>query len=205
MFQSGREMEARQALWDLFALGHLAQETRDVLADGIKSRDIPLPADKKSQLSNTLDHLGHVREGFVLCLRTSSVTSLAELRGLVDQVLLDWSWLEESQLSLIPPDEVEVPRLQVLAFAHSYVTLALLPKLPPSQVTFPQERRTYADIPIPRTPGEVLSRIEELETVVWEAVLEPLGNIASDPLRRTYGFFETSAWLISTHMRRFFT
>lgn len=116
----------------------------------------------------------------------------------------------------------------LLAFAHTYVTLGFLPRLRPYQVavrlsprpetspssvealgpkahgeSFPQGRPTYADIPMPRTPGEVLSRIEELERVVWDAGLRPTGELEPDPLTRTYGFFEAGAWLAARHLSLF--
>jgi hypothetical protein len=69
-------------------------------------------------------------------------------------------------------------------------------------VTYPKSSRTYADIPVPHTPGEVLARIEELEQVIWEAGERPIAAVEPDPLRRTYGFFETSAWLVSQHLHK---
>jgi len=57
---------------------------------------------------------------------------------------------------------------------------------------------TYADIPSPTTPGAMLSRIDELEQMTWQLMrgdLQGLLNRRYGALRRTYGFFEASAYL----------
>lgn len=189
-------------VWRLFvALGEVAQEARLALARGLLHSDEPLtPADQK-RLSLALEHLSDVHEGFALTLRTTAVRSPSELRDLVRHILIDWSWLSELGLSW-QGGQTEVPAGQVLAFAHATIALGILPRLPPELVTYPKPGRTYADIPVPHTPGEVLARIEELEQVVWEAGERPIAAVEPDPLRRTYGFFETSAWLVSQHLHK---
>ncbi len=42
-----------------------------------------------------------------------------------------------------------------------------------------------------------------MEAVVSEAEIEPLDHIDRNRLRRTYGFFETSAWLVAYHAAKF--
>jgi hypothetical protein len=37
---------------------------------------------------------------------------------------------------------------------------------------------------------------------VWKAGERPIAAVEREPLRRTYGFFETSAWLVSQHVRK---
>lgn len=189
-------------VWRLFvALGEVAQEARLALARGLLQSDQPLsPADQR-RLSLALEHLSDVHEGFALTLRTTAVRSPSELRDLVRRILIDWSWLAELGLSW-QGGQIELPVSQVLAFAHATVALGILPHLPPELITYPKAKRSYADIPVPHTPGEVLARIEELEQVVWEAAERPVGAVKPDPLRRTYGFFETSAWLVSQHLHR---
>jgi len=194
-------LDVQPALRVFIALGEIAEEARWALAKGLRQRDQPLPPAEQKRLSLALGHLSDVREGFTLTLRASAVSSLSELRDLVRHVLIDWSWLSELGLSW-QGGPVEVPTSQVIAFAHATTALGVLPHLPPQLVTFPSSGRTYADIPVPHTPGELLARIEELEQVVWEAGERPASDVEADALRRTYGFFEASAWLVSDHLRR---
>jgi hypothetical protein len=197
------DLDIQQVLEEFFALSNIARETKRILAKGLSQRDIPLPSPEQEYLSITLNHLGEAREGFALCLRTASVADPGELRYLVRRILVDWSWLEELGLALKTGGEIQLLGSQLLAFAHSYVTLGLLPHLPSYQVTFPHGQSSYADIPVPHTPGEVLSRIEELEQVIGEASVRPIGDLEPDPLRRTYGFFEAGAWLAAHHLSLF--
>ena len=196
-------MNFQEILEEFFALGNIARETKRILADGLQRRDTLLPSSERDYLSTTLAHLGHAREGFVLTLRAAIVIDWEEMRSLLDRVMWDWSWLEELGWVEAKGEEIQLPGPQLLAFAHAYVTLGLLPRLPPTEVTYPQDRPTYADIPVPRTPGQVMERLEELEQVVSEVELWPVEDLEPDPLRRTYGFFETGAWLIDDHLRRF--
>ncbi|OUC08400.1 hypothetical protein RY27_09225 [Litorilinea aerophila] len=89
------------------------------------------------------------------------------------------------------------------------VAMGYLPRLPAQQITFPHsysDPPTYADIPVPSTPGEMLWRIEELEQMLWRlmsADMQELVQRQYGPLRRTYGFFEASAWLSQQEAERF--
>ncbi|MCB0062368.1 MAG: hypothetical protein KDE19_09640, partial [Caldilineaceae bacterium] len=80
---------------------------------------------------------------------------------------------------------------------------------PSEMITFPHsysDPATYHDIPTPDTPGEMLSRIEELEETVWRLMtvdLQQLLNQRYGALRRTYGFFEASAHLARKETQRF--
>ncbi|HID63560.1 MAG TPA: hypothetical protein EYP49_12600 [Anaerolineae bacterium] len=197
------DLDIRQVLEEFFALGNIAHETKRILARGLRHKDVPLPSSDQEYLSAILTHLGDAREGFALCLRTTSVSNPEELRYLVHRILFDWSWLESLGLADKTGGEIEPVGPQLLVFAHTYVTLGFLPHLPPYQVTYPQGRPTYADIPVPHTPGEVLLRIEELEQVVSEASILPMGELEPDSLRRTYGFFEAGALLAAHHLSLF--
>lgn len=192
-----------ERLIDFFAMGNIALETKEVLGKYIRRKNEPLPSDQQAPLTLTLHHIEHMREGFKITLRTSAFHSLSELHDLIRDTLPDWSWLREYEIELLPDTEIHYPRQQTLAFAHSYVTLAVLPRLPAQAITYPGEPHSYADIPVPRTPGEILARIDELERVLWEAIALPERQAAPGPLRRTYGFFETSAWLVFHHLDRF--
>jgi hypothetical protein len=191
---------------ELFAaLGRVVVQTRRVLAWAIAHDEQRLPPGEQDYLDGTLTHLSQVREGFVVTLRTEKVHSDSELYDLVQHILVDWSWLEELGLSWQRGEQrLEVPTAQVLAFAHASVALGYLPQLPPQQITFPHTQATasYADIPVPHSPGEWLERIEELESVIEQIGARPPARMARDKLRRTYGYFEASAWLVSQHQAR---
>lgn len=196
-------MDTSEPLVAFFAMGNIAQQTKKLLAEYVRRRDQPLSLDRQQSLTLTLHHIEHVREGFKITLRTTSVRDLSELRDLIRETLMSWEWLEEIGIELQPDDEIHYPMEQTLAFAHSYVTLGVLPRLPDWVVTYPGDRATYADIPVPRTPGEILARIDELEKVLSQATARPKREADPEPLRRTYGFFETSAWLVSHHLGLF--
>lgn len=195
-------------LWDLRAglqalqsLGHLAEQTRTALARRIQKE--PLPEKAQETLHHALDHLSEVREGLILTLRTSAVPSLAELRALVERVMVDWSAWEAAGFRFMPAFELARPGDQIFFFHHAYIAMGILPRLPNYAVTFPHQRRpSYADIPVPGTPGEMLDRIEEMEHVVWVAENADLEAAPPDSLRRTYAFFEASAWLAATELAR---
>ncbi len=197
-------MEIFESLIEFLELGDVARELRNSLAFRLVAPEADLPERAHAAFGHALSHLGLVREGFAVTLRASDVTRAGELRDMVKAILLEWRRAEELfGIQIMPADEVESPRAQLMAFAHSYVTFATIPQLPPDEVTFPQQRRTYADIRAPRTPGEVLERIEEMEEVVSEVENYPLQRVDRHRLRRTYGFFETSAWLVAYHSARF--
>ncbi|GAP61930.1 hypothetical protein ARMA_0353 [Ardenticatena maritima] len=193
-------MESGNLLNAYYELGRVAEEIVHTLGELITRGH--LSAERKRWLSEALEQLAEAREGFIVTLRTSSVEDLLELEGLVRHVLFEWNWLaDEMGMDILPEHIIHLPRRQLLTFAHSYLTLALMPRLPSDQVTFPRPR-TYADIPSPRRPGEVLARLEEVEETL--ARLHIARNRPEHGrLRRTYGFFETSAWLVRDHRRMF--
>jgi hypothetical protein len=185
-------------------LGEVADVARTLLAQALARGGDRV--DDQDKLDTTLRHLGDVREGFLITVRTSSFRSRSELRDLVRAILVDWRWLEPLGLKRThPAAPLEKPVVQVIAFAHAAVTLGAMRHLPSEHVTFPHPRKTYADIPPPRSPGEVLERIEEMETVIARSAIKPLHRFGREPVRRTYGYFETGAWLIEQHARRFGT
>jgi hypothetical protein len=196
-------MDTNEPLITFYAMGNVAQRTKELLGEYMRRRDTPLSSDRQKYLTLTLHHIDNVREGFKITLRTTEVRDLSELRELIQQTLMTWDWLEAFNLELEPDTEIYYPLEQTLAFAHSYVTLGVLPRLPAWAVTYPETPPTYADIPVPHTPGEVLARIDELEMVLSEATAKPRREADPEPLRRTYGFFETSAWLVSRHLGLF--
>lgn len=165
---------------------------------GAQDRD-----EAESVLSAALEHLAEVREGFQLQFRAAEINNLPEMSYLLERALVDWRWLEQLGWELEKTAGIELPRGQLMAFAHAHVALAALPRLPRHRVTFPQRRRTYADIPVP-TPGlQVLLRLEELDAVIYRVLGKARDRVEREPLRRTYGFFESTAWLVSDHHKKF--
>lgn len=184
----------------------------------------------KMVLRQASDYLQKVREGFILSVRTGQVGHQTELRYLLERVISDWSQLSQElgltdtlapqgETSAPPSDlssdhdplssEIERVRHQLLAFGMAVIALGHLPRLPSKQVTFPHSYGnppTYSDIPVPSTPGEMLWRIEELEVMVRRLMSDDLNGLVQrryGSLRRTYGFFEASAWLSHKESSRF--
>jgi len=113
------------------------------------------------------------------------------------------------ELTSADTDAVERIRHQLLAYSMAAVAIGHLPRLPSRHITFPHsygDPPTYADIAAPDTPGEMLWRIEELEEMIWQIMVHDLHELAKHkygPLRRTYGYFEASAWLARKEAERF--
>jgi hypothetical protein len=221
MFKFASIGELAETTTQLFAL-NLQYKT------SLGGRRNPQPAtglDKVEQmiLNQVRDYLSDVREGFVLSVRTTQVTKRSEIKFLLDRVLMDWSQLsrelglgeEDENPSGTKPDQRAEPpalervRQQLLAFGMAAVAFGQLPHLPAEQITFPYsygEPPSYADIPAPDTPGETLVRIEELEQMVWQIMASHPQELLTrryGALRRTYGFFETSACIAREDMQRF--
>jgi hypothetical protein len=221
-------MHARtNEVYDFVAIGELADTTKQFihlnLAYNIRRQDrAGLEHVERMVLQQARDYLSRVREGFVLSVRTADITSTDELSYLLERVLLDWDRLSgelglqtdapvESQPSveLSAQKRIEHVRDQLLAFGMAAVALGMLPHLPAAEITFPRSYRkppTYADIPVPSTPAEMLHRIEELEKMIWQIAFHDLIDLAErryNSLRRTYGFFESSAWLAQRESQRF--
>lgn len=186
----------------LRALARVVRTTRQTLATVIQEQRQAGQqlSYRPGQLADTLQHLEEVREGFILSQRTSSHISTAELRALVQHVLLDWNWLNTLNLVFSPADEIESPQQQLLYYNHALVALGALPHLPASAVTFPQRQPTYADLTAPCLPAESLARIEEIEQIIYQAEAMPTKALAYDPFRRTYAFFESSTWLVNNYL-----
>ena len=170
-----------------------------------------LPAGGAAFLAEaTLPHVEAIEAGFRGWLR-ADMAGLDELRFLV---------LRLAEARVGPPDtpaEAEAARVEathdrvrqaelasrvtpadafpLVALAHARLVFAFLPRLPATEVRFPAGRPTYADIPTPRGPAELVERIEELERELWRiASGRPVRRV--DPaVRRTYGFFDAAEQL----------
>jgi hypothetical protein len=186
----------------LRALADVITSTHDALGHVVHDPTQRLSTQQQYLLSDTLEHIGDVREGFVLSQRSSPRTETSELRRLVQHVLLDWGWLETLGLSTMAGGQVELVEVQLIAYRHALMALGLLPHLPAQVVTFPQPLPTYSDVPVPAMPSQTLERIEEIERVLYQAGLVSLDELDFDAVRRTYAFFEASAWLVSHYLPR---
>lgn len=187
-------------------MGQIAERTRYLLLRHNKTES--LSGRQRDQLMSTLQHLGEVREGFQLSLRNSSdVYAFSELHDIVHHTLqmIDWSFLEGLGLQLQPISEVERLDNQLTAFAHATVALAMLPMLPPSEVSHPTSSH-YRDLCKPQRPGEWLERIEELESAMTRLQSNSYSDsdlLPPQTLRRTHAYFDASAWLVRSHLRTF--
>jgi hypothetical protein len=181
-------------------LARIANFTRQTLAAKLQERKSWPGPQPSGQLFPALEHLGEVREGFILSQRTSPSVSPSELRELVRRILLDWDWVEAMNMSLAPGQQVDLVDQQLVAYNHALVALAVLPHLPPEAVTFPQRRPTYRDLAPPVLPGDLLTRIEELEQMIYQAEFKPVTSLDYGPFRRTYAFFEASSWLVNNYL-----
>lgn len=224
-------MNEASGVYKFASVGELAETVTQLLALGLQygtelgrtpSRRTKSGLEKIEQLilQQARDYLAEVREGFVLSVRTAQLDQKAELRFLLERVLVDWGafsrelGIDVAQEPNTAPDDTATVQLdlvgqQLLAFGMAAVALGQLPKLPAEKVTFPysyNDPPTYCDIPTPSTPGAMLSRIEELEQMVWQLMsgdVQHLLNRRYGALRRTYGFFEVSAHLARREMDRF--
>jgi hypothetical protein len=183
-------------------MGDVAERTRTLLVQRARVR--PLTTRQRSQLDATLRHLAAVREGFQLSLRTGDGVSHDEIVAVVRYTLdvIDWSFLTELGLRLGQDRHVYRLGNQLLAFAHATVALGVLPHLPASEITHPTSAH-YRDLHTPRSPGEWLERIEELETVLIRIQSDHWNWPTDSSLRRTHAYFDATAWLIRSHLERF--
>ncbi|RME81024.1 MAG: hypothetical protein D6775_14710 [Caldilineae bacterium] len=210
-------------IWDFVAIGEAADTTKQIIAmnlrragRGERSSSRGTEEVERVVLEQARKYLSNVREGFVLSVRTGQVVDKQELSYLLDRVLLDWDAFYrslglEAEVQEESGYQREVARVkgQLLAFGTAVVALGALPRLPAEEITFPHsygKPPTYADIPVPVTPGEILSRIEEIEQMLWQFALHRWDELLRrqyGPLRRTYGFFESSALLVRRESERF--
>jgi hypothetical protein len=187
--------DTRQVLRQLTIVALTANRA---LYDGLQSPNSEPSQERRATLNRILQDLKPMREGFMLTLRTSDVKIASELRDLISY-LMDWNWLGELGLRWNTDEPLERLGGQVVLYQHAIIALGMLPRLPANAVTYPHGQ--YTDIPVPSTPGEMLDRIEELEKTIWAASSEPVNALSRDAVRRTYGFFDATTWLIATYLK----
>lgn len=157
-----------------------------------------------------LAHVDAVLDGLMLLARAGSFTA-EELRTLVRRAGIverprpgsaeaRAAELEEAAERLaVERSAGERPGLRavdgqaMLAAGHARVAFSIIPRLPPEAVAWPQTHRSYADIPVPRTEGELLVRAEELARVLWRVAAGD--DRRDEAMRRTLAFYEAGARL----------
>ncbi len=189
--------EARQTLR---AMTVIALEAHRTFTDALdQPARYPSP-EQSATRERILAALVKIREGFMLALHTSDVGD--DMRRLI-QDIVDWTWLNELGLRGYADEPLEKLDGQVIVYQHALIALGVLPRLPITAITFPHRsfNGSYRDITPPSTPGAVLDRIEELEKTVWRMMSEPLNALPGASVRRTYGFFEATTWLVAHQLR----
>ncbi|HSL98458.1 MAG TPA: hypothetical protein VK831_07795 [Candidatus Deferrimicrobiaceae bacterium] len=150
--------------------------------------------------SETLQHVDAVLDGLVALARARQF-SVEELRVLVRRAGIVVPPAPGSVAARAADAAADRKRgvlrpvdgRTLLAAGHARVALSLIPRLPPEAIAWPRAHRTYADIPVPRTEGELLERAEELLRVVWRVAAGD--GRRDEPLRRTLAFYEAGARL----------
>jgi hypothetical protein len=147
-----------------------------------------------------LSHAETVLEGLVMRARTGQF-SAEELRVLVRRAGIVAparpgsadAIAAEREATYEQPGLRSVDGRSMLAAGHARVVFSIIPSLPPEAVSWPWHHRSYADIPVPHSEGELLRRAEELARVVWRVAA---GDERRDePLRRTLAFYEAGSRL----------
>ncbi|MCB0227297.1 MAG: hypothetical protein KDI02_26610, partial [Anaerolineae bacterium] len=83
----------RKALRDM---SRVVTFTRKTLAKMVREEErlgMYSSESQPGQLFEALEHLGEVREGFILSQRTTPQTALSDIRELVRHILIDWQWV----------------------------------------------------------------------------------------------------------------
>jgi hypothetical protein len=147
-----------------------------------------------------LSHVESVIEGLILLARTGQFSG-EELRSLVHRAGIIAPARAGSADARAAEEEArhDRPGLRavdgrtLLAVGHARVVFSVIPSLPPEAVSWPRSHRSYADIPVPHSEGELMLRAEELARVVWRVAA---GDERRDePLRRTLAFYEAGSRL----------
>ena len=199
----------RSGFHEFDRLRNLVGSTRFVLDRVLDAGE--LPAGGAAFLAEaTLPHVEAIEAGFHGWVR-SDMAGLDELRYLV---------LRLAEARIGPPAtaaEAEAARVEaerertrqaelgsrvepadafsLVALAHARLVFAFLPRLPAAEVRYPTGRPTYADIPTPRGPAELVDRIEELERELWRIATGRPIRLVDPAVRRTYGFFDAAEQL----------
>jgi hypothetical protein len=189
-------------------LSDLFGRTRLLLDAVWTERDLP-SGGSELLATEALPHVEEIEAGFRAWLR-AGMADLAELRWLVRQAGIVVSTprdAAEERAALEEQRNAGAPRgrrvidddvaARLFALAHARLVFAFLPRTAPDDVRFPGGRRSYADIPVPRSPGELALRIEEIERELWRTATGRTPHGDDGAYRRTYGFFDAAERLSS--------
>ncbi len=138
----------------------------------------------------------------------SDMADLAELRYLVDRIAeartdppadpaeaeaaRSETERERQRVVELGPRLTPIDGRSLAALDHARIVFAFLPSVPESEVRFPGRRPSYADIPSPRGPAELVDRIEELERELWRMATGVPVRPVDPAVRRTYAFFDAA-------------
>lgn len=198
---------------DFDRLGVVFGRTLALLQAVMVTGDLP---DGASEVlaTETLPHIEDVEAGFRVRLRATE-TNLEDLRTLVLQSglgLPEPRDTAEARAALIEAMQARAgaggertlaasPSRGLAALEHARLVFALMPSTPSPAVRYPAGRRTYADIPAPRSAVELVGRIEELERRLWQVAAGRIPGPAEASYRRVYGFFDIGDQLVRGHLR----
>jgi hypothetical protein len=189
-------------------LSDLFGRTRLLLDAVLTERDLPTGG-TELLATEALPHVEDIEAGFRAWVR-AGMADLAELRWLVRQagiVVSSPRDAAEERAAAVEQRNAEAHRARrtldaqvaerLFALAHARLVFAFLPRTAPDDVRFPGRRRTYADIPAPRSPAELALRIEEIERELWRTATGRTPRDGDGAYRRMYGFFDAAERLSS--------
>jgi len=185
------------------AFDHLldtCRRTRAALLSIVYDQDRDGEAVRDVLAREALGHVEAVLDGLILLARTGGFSG-EELRGLVRRAGIvappragsPDAIAAEHEAAHLRPALRAIDGRTMLAAGHARVVFSLIPQLPTEAVAWPQRRPSYADIPVPRSEGELMLRAEELARVVWRVAA---GDERRDEaLRRTLAFYDAGSRL----------
>lgn len=196
----------RSGFWEFDRVLDLIRNTRLVLDELLQAGHLPVGG-SALLAEATLPHIEAIEAGIRGWLR-SDMADLAELRHLVGRIAESRvdppGGVAEAEAARVEADRERLrvielgPRLtpvdgrSLAALDHARIVFAFLPRVPEGEVRFPGRRPTYADIPTPRGPAELIDRIEELERELWRIATGAPVRPVDPAVRRTYAFFDAA-------------
>ena len=185
------------------AFDHLldtCRRTRAALLSVVKDEERDGEAIRDVLAREALSHVEAVLDGLILLTRTAQF-SHEELRLLVRRAGIvappragsPDAIAAEHESAHLRPALRSIDGRTMLAAGHARVVFSVIPQLPTEQVAWPRRHPTYADIPVPRSEGELMLRAEELARVVWRVAAGD--GRRDEPLRRTLAFYDAGARL----------
>ena len=185
------------------AFDHLldtCRRTRAALLSIVKDEERDGEAIRDVLAREALGHVEAVLEGLALLARTGQFSG-EELRLLVRRAGIvappragsPDALAAEQEATHLRPALRAIDGRTMLAAGHARVVFSLIPQLPVGVVAWPRRPPSYADIPVPRSEGELIVRAEELARVVWR--LAAGDERRDEPLRRTLAFYDAGSRL----------